>query len=83
MSVNTVRKYVQELEERQLIRTEPTKIVTHDGRKRNGSLLYTILPIKEAVAYFHQHQMHELDKTVERQRVAKKLTAQPNAQYTA
>lgn len=46
MSNNTVRKYVQELEERGLIRTERTSIITRDGRKQNGSLLYTILPIQ-------------------------------------
>lgn len=40
MSRNTVRKYVQELEERGLIRTERTSIITRDGRKQNGSLLY-------------------------------------------
>lgn len=45
MSNNTVRKYVQELEERGLIVTERTSIITQDGRKQNGSLLYTILPI--------------------------------------
>lgn len=46
MSNNTVRKYVQELEERGLIVTERTSIITRDGRKQNGSLLYTILPIQ-------------------------------------
>ena len=33
MSVNTVRKYVAELEEQGLVVTEPTSIVTKDGRK--------------------------------------------------
>ena len=41
MSVNTVRKYVAALEENGLIVTEPTSVITKDGRKRNGSLLYT------------------------------------------
>lgn len=45
MSVNTVRKYVAELEERGLVVTEPTSLMTKDGRKRNGTLRYTILPI--------------------------------------
>ena len=45
MSVNTVRKYVTELEERGLIVTEPMSIITRDGRKCNGILRYTILPI--------------------------------------
>ena len=49
MSVNTVRKYVSELEEQGLVVTEPTSIMTKDGRKRNGSLRYTILPIQNAV----------------------------------
>ena len=42
-SVNTVRKYVTELEERSLIRTERTTIITQDGRKQNGCLRYTTL----------------------------------------
>lgn len=46
MSVNTVRKYVMELEERGLIRTERTTITTKDGRRQNGCLLYTIHPFK-------------------------------------
>ena len=39
MSQNTVRKYVCELEDRQLISTESTTVVTRDGLKRNGNLL--------------------------------------------
>ena len=39
MCVTTVRKYVAELEERSLIRTERTTVTTKDGRKRNGRLL--------------------------------------------
>ena len=38
MSVNTVRKYVAELEERGLAVTESTSVSTRDGRKRNGTL---------------------------------------------
>ena len=45
MSANTVRKYVLELEDKCLIRTEPTTVVTRDGRKRNGTLRYHIRPI--------------------------------------
>ena len=44
MSRNTVCKYVRSLEERGLIRTERTTVTLKDGRKRNGTLLYTILP---------------------------------------
>ena len=44
MSVNTVRKYVTELEDRGLIRTERTTVTTRDGRTLNGCLRYYILP---------------------------------------
>ena len=46
MSKNTVRKYVESLEEKGFISTEPTKVKTKDGRTHNGSLLYTVQPLK-------------------------------------
>ena len=49
MSRNTVAKYVRLLEEKGLIRTERTTVTLKDGRRRNGSLLYTILPPEQAV----------------------------------
>ena len=52
MSQNTVRKYVLSLEEKALISTEPTTVYTKSGEKRNGSLLYTIRPIQEAMDSF-------------------------------
>lgn len=74
MSANTVAKYVRELEDRHLIRTEPTTIVrARDGRKMNGSLLYNIRPIQEAMDCFHAQQMQTLEETVERQRAQAKL----------
>ncbi len=74
MSANTVRKYVMELEDRQLIRTEPTSIITKDGRKRNGTLRYTIRPIQEAVDYYNEQQLQQLEADVERQRVQARLS---------
>ena len=73
MSVNTVRKYVAALEERGLIVTEPTSVTTKKGQKRNGSLLYTIRPIKEAVELHNQRLLRQLEETIERMRVARKL----------
>ena len=73
MSNNTVRKYVQELEERGLIVTERTSIITQDGRKQNGSLLYTILPIQFSIDQFYQRQMDAVDRAKERQRVARRM----------
>lgn len=75
MSVNTVRKYVAELEEQGLVVTEPTSVMTKDGRKRNGSLRYTILPIQSAVDLYNRRQLQRLEETTERMRVAKKLEA--------
>lgn len=74
MSQNTVRKYVLELEERQLIRTESTTVSTKDGRKRNGNLLYTIHPIQEAVDHYYEQQLHRLKLDVERQKVQARLS---------
>ena len=76
MSVNTVRKYVAELEERGLIITERTTVTTRDGRILNGCLRYTICPIQQVVKAYHQRQLAELELATERQRVAKLLREQ-------
>lgn len=73
MSQNTVRKYVCELEERQLISTESTTVVTRNGLKRNGNLLYTIRPIQLALDQYHERQLRQLELDVERQQAAKNL----------
>ena len=57
MSRNTVAKYVRQLEEKGLIRTERTTVTLKDGRRRNGSLLYTILPPEQAVEQFNRQQL--------------------------
>ena len=59
-SENSVAKYVRELEEKRLIHTEPTEVTLKDGRKHNGTLLYTIRPIAEAVEYGYEQQMMRL-----------------------
>lgn len=73
MSRNTVRKYVQKLEECGLIRTERTTVTLKDGRKRNGTLLYTILPIQFSIDQFYRRQMDAVDRATERQRVARRM----------
>ena len=57
MSPNTVRKYITQLEDKHLIETLPTTVWTLDGTARNGTLLYTILPIYEAVNYHLERQL--------------------------
>ena len=74
MCENTVRKYVLSLEEKGLIRTEPTTITTKDGRIRNGSLRYTIRPIQEALEIFYQRQLTRAAEEAEKVRLRKRLT---------
>lgn len=74
MSQNTVRKYVMALEEKSLIRTEPTTIYTKSGQKRNGSLLYTIRPIQEALHLFYERQMAQAELAAQRQHAEERLT---------
>lgn len=73
LSENTVRKYVTSLEEKGLIRTEPSTIITKDGRMRNGSLIYNIRPIQEALEQNYQRQFRQAEERVERARVQKRL----------
>ena len=69
LSKNTVSKYVGMLAEKGLITVETTSIFTRDGRKMNGSLLYTIRPIREAVELYQERQLRKLEDTVERSKV--------------
>ena len=66
MSPNTVRKYVAELVERGLIKTERTTIITQDGRKQNGSLLYTLLPIQFSIQQFYEQSLQNWTQSVSR-----------------
>lgn len=75
MSQNTVRKYVMALEEKALISTEPTSVRTRSGQKRNGSLLYTIRPIREALDQFYERQMVQAEMAAAKQRTVAKLAA--------
>lgn len=76
MSRNTVCKYVRSLEEKGLIHTERTTITLKDGRKRNGSLLYTILPPEQAVEQFNRQQLAKAEAAAERRRIQDKLARQ-------
>ena len=74
-SNNTVRKYVLELEAAGLIATNRTVVLDANGKERNGSLRYTILPVQNAVELHHQRQLAALDAAAEQQRVKKILSA--------
>ena len=61
MSKNTVSKYVRILEDKGFIWTEQTSIITKDGIKRNGNLLYTIRPIQEVLDRFYATQFAQME----------------------
>ena len=73
MSENTVRKYLRRLEERGLITTEPTEVITKTGEKRKGNLLFTLRPIQEVIDQYYDRQLAELELAAERQRAAELL----------
>ena len=75
MSENTVRKYIRQLEERGLITTEPTEVITKSSGRRNGNLLFTLRPIGEVIDDHYASQLAQLALAAERQRVAKLLRA--------
>jgi len=75
MSENTVRKYVKALEDKHLITTQPTMIRTKDGRVQNGSLLYTIRPIQEALEDYYRRQNEQLELDAARQQAEQAIIA--------
>lgn len=79
LSRNTVAKYVRLLEERGLIITEHTKIITKNGIKKNGSLLYTIIPLQKVMKQHYEHQFNALERTTEWQKAQAKLAEQLGA----
>ena len=80
MSPNTARKYVTELVERGLIQTEHASIITQDGHKQNGSLLYALLPIQIFIQQFYEQKLAKLDAECEQERIRKRLEAFQQAQ---
>ena len=72
-TVNSVAKYVRELEEKCLIYTEPTEVTLRDGRRHNGTLKYTIRPIADAVAYHDAVQMKRLQEEAAKAEAQRRL----------
>lgn len=70
MSENTVRKYTLRLEERGLLSTEPTEVVTATGQKRNGNLRYTLRPVQEWITAHYDRQLEQLEMAAARQKAA-------------
>lgn len=76
LSRNTVAKHVRLLEERGFIVTEYTTVITKQGVKRNGNLLYTLIPMHEVMERFYERQLCALDESAARSRVQARLAGQ-------
>jgi len=61
MSRNTVGKYVSLIERKGLIEIEPTFFTSKDGKKRNGNLLFRILPIQDVIDARFQRELRRAD----------------------
>ena len=72
----TVMRYVCGLVEKRLITVESTLVYPAGEKPRNGSLLYNIRPIQEAVDYKNERQLAKADAARERHRVQKLLAKQ-------
>ena len=73
MSNNTVRKYVESLERKGFIYTEPTMVRTRDGRAHNGSLQYTLQPIKPIEEAYFERQLREAEARARYSQAMKKF----------
>ena len=72
MSVNTVKKYVSSLEKKGLIFTEHTTVKTRDGRAHNGSLCYTLRPLKPIEEAYFQKKLREAEARLKFKNAIKK-----------
>ena len=73
MSNNTVKKYVDSLEKKGFIYTEPTMVRTRDGRAHNGSLQYTLQPIKPIEEAYFEKQICEAEARMRYENALKKF----------
>ena len=69
---NTVANHVCPLEERGLIVTENTEIITKRGIKKNGNLLYTLMPMHEVTQAYYDRQFTKADLAAAQQKAREK-----------
>ena len=68
-----MKKYVEELVDKGLVTTENTTVISKDGKTRNGSLLYTIRPIQEAMELYYERQMTKLNQETALERARQRM----------
>ena len=73
MSDNTVKKYVDLLRQKRLIDTDHTKVRWKSGESRNGTLLYHVRPIREAIDYYQEMQLRLAQKQAAAKRAQERL----------
>ena len=73
LSKNTVKKHIDRLIAKQLISTEPTSVITKKGQKHNGTLLYTVRPIQEAVNHYYERQLARCQAEMYRQKALARI----------
>ena len=73
LSKNTVKKHIDGLVAKQLITTEPTSVITKKGQKHNGTLLYTVRPIQEAVNHYYERQLARCQAEIYRQKALARI----------
>ena len=81
-SKNSVKKYVDGLRAKGLIKTEPTTKTAKDGTVLNGNLLYTILPIENAINVYNERQKY-LSKIESRRQKIRQLALKYGANFKA
>lgn len=58
---NTVQKCICELVDADLVCTENTSVITKNGLKHNGTLLYTIQPVQDVLEAHYQNRLRKLE----------------------
>ena len=69
---NTIASYVRLLEKRGLIVTEHTKIITKNGIKKNGNLLYTLVSMHEITQAYYDRQFEKAELATMQQKAKAK-----------
>ena len=79
---NAVKTYVDGLRDKGLIKTEPTTKTAKDGTVLNGNLLYTILPIENALNVYNERQAY-LSEIESRRQIIRQLALKNGVTFKA
>ena len=79
---NAVKTYVDGLRDKGLIKTEPTTKTAKDGTVLNGNLLFTILPIENALNEYNERQAY-LSEIESRRQMIRQLALKNGVTFKA